>query len=254
MSLDYSKVFVFVMSSFSDQVYIDFIKMHKLQFEKFQINHAFLFDNESECPPDYRKDKNDYFFDKTTSPYSTTPHPELNPSMILKFLKAIRMFDLSKYDYILRVNLSTYINYNLLLPNVLQKLPKQKLVSGYCLNIHIKELNFPNPEDNVSYIVSGCFIIFSYDSIQYLKSYDLNNSLLYQHNDDVILTIMLRCYAYPFIEQPMLEFGDFTVYNDNIKLTDNYCFIRIKHTISNRLNDVTVWRVLLKKHDQIDYP
>jgi len=247
---DYSNVFIFVIASFSDPIYIDFIKMRKLQFKKYNIPNAFLFDNESECPSNYIKDENDYFFDKIKSPYPETPNTHLNPHMILKFIKALKMFDLSKYDYILRINLSTYINFNML-PNVLVTLPKHHLASGH---FHEYFLNgWDEYKNNYLILIIGTFMILSYDTVQYLKTYDLNDRVLYKHNDDNVLSHLLHRYAWPFIYQPQLLFGDTEDYNYNIKIADKYCFIRIKHEVSSRKHDISVWINLLNRFDNINY-
>ena len=109
--MDFSRVFVFVLASFEADSYFHFIQMRKEIFSKYNIPHMFLFENE---PPSYYAcDSNDYVLDREKFAFDPTITliPGFHPLMIVKFLKGLQKIDFSKYDFILRINLSTYINF-----------------------------------------------------------------------------------------------------------------------------------------------
>ncbi len=125
--MDYTSIFVFVIASFGNPVYYDMIKMRKLQLEKYKIPNMFLFDGP--CPENYKPDENDVFYDPPQEPFPvefTVPNRQLNPHMIIKFLKAIKQTTLDKYKFIIRVNLSTFINFPILL-KTLQETPTSRV-------------------------------------------------------------------------------------------------------------------------------
>jgi len=239
--MDPQKIFVFVVASFEEPAYLDFIKIRKAQFKKYNIPNMFLFDG---IKPAGFGDENDVFFEKPIPP-KNIPNPHLNPHMILKFMKAIRTIDLLKYKLILRINLSTYIN----IPSLLHELAKFPLEKTAVANI--LKITFNDYELNSTYTVallSGTCIIFSTDFISYLQSYDLNSPELNKHNDDVVLTHLankFKCNCYHF---PMFIWDSGEITNDLQK----YLLIRCKNE-EDRLFDVQKWIYLLKTIDGIDY-
>ena len=134
MSIPIKKIFVFVIASLENPYYLEMVKLRKFQLKKYFIDYIYLFDDRKDSF--YTPEENrDLFFKK---PIESN---HLNPHMILKFLKGIALIDENKYDFILRVNLSTFINFPLLYSK-LNDLPEKKLFAG-----HVK-LNDPNEIDN----------------------------------------------------------------------------------------------------------
>jgi hypothetical protein len=125
--MNYTDIFIFVIASFGDPVYYDMIKMRKLQLQKYGISNMFVFDGP--FPNDYTPDQNDVCYTPPQEPFPvdfTVPYRSINPHMIIKFLKAIKTVDLSKYKFIARINLSTFVNFPLLL-NKLQQTPTSRV-------------------------------------------------------------------------------------------------------------------------------
>lgn len=237
------KYFAFVLASFGDTIYYDFIKMRKLQFLKYNIPNAFLFDDE--FPATYTKDENDFFFEKVKSPYPNDD-PTWMPHMTIKFLNALPLFDLSEYDFIIKVNLSTFVNFRNL-ENTMLTLPRSHLFAG--------SLATKFEENTLRHALHGGCTIFTYDTIQFLKQrIDANVKMdhyIYTHLEDVAISYIVHPYAWPFFYFNMLWFDDRHDYNEQIKHLNKYYMYRIRH--GGRHHDVNLWRILLKKFDQIEY-
>lgn len=237
------KYFAFVLAAFTDPVYQDLILMRKLQFLKYNIPNAFLFDDE--CPSTYTKDKNDFFFEKVRSPYPDDD-PCWIPHLLIKFLNALPLFDLSDYDFIIKVNLSTFVNFPSL-EKTLLTLPRSHLFAGM-LSTKL--------EDGVLLhgLLGGCQI-FSYDTIQFLKQRDVTEGrmdrFLYTNLEDIAVSYLVKPYAWPFISFNMLYFDDIHDYNEQIKHISKYYMYRIKH--GSRKHDINLWRLFLKTFDQMEY-
>lgn len=234
------KVFIFVIASFEEECYFDMIAMRKLLFKKYNIANRFIFDKKHEL---YEADDNDVFISSTFYCISI-PNPHLNPKMILKFMKTIKNFDETKYDYILRINLSTYINFNLLL-RMLQSLPKYKLLSGHIMNLILPDWDIYN-KTPIKF-VSGTCMIFSSDVITHLKLVDLNDHILYKHNDDTVLSHIILEYTQSIINQSMI----FSGHNHSENTLKTSTLIRIKY--SDRKLDVDKWKYLIMLNDNIYY-
>jgi hypothetical protein len=233
-----------VVASFEEPAYLEFIKMRKAQFKKYNIPNMFLFDGVK--PLDFG-DENDVFFEKAIPPKDIV-NPHLNPHMVLKFMKAIRTIDSSNYKFILRINLSTYINFPSLLDE-LATLPLEKTAFASVLKQIVDIKPYGYIIQAIFILLSGTCMIFTIDFITYLQSYDLNNPELTMHNDDVVLTHLARKFNCKFFNIPMFFWDSGEMTNDLQK----YSLIRCKCD-DNRLFDVQKWIYLLRTIDGIVYP
>lgn len=256
--MNYRRVLFCVIASFDEPVYMDFIKMRKLEFKKYGLNNIWIFDEPMNF---YEGDENDRFISSPPPyPINNITNPHINPKMILKFLKVmrpryvepatlneerVREIQLDQYDFIVRLNLSTYIDFKTF-NQTLSRLPKEKVISGFTDN-------FPLPDwyryrDIPLNFVSGTCMIFSRDVIEYLNTYSLDDPILYEHNDDTVLSHICKIYTHKVITQPMKWI---TKDEDKLEVPSSG-IVRIKHE-SNRQNDVIRWSKLLKSQDNIVY-
>lgn len=232
-----SKIFIFVIGSFEEKAYTYFIKMRKLQLAKYDIPHRFLFDGP--CPEDYKPDENDVFYDKPKPPFPVLveqiPSPAINPHMIIKFMKAVKdsNFDPSKYDYILRINLSTFINFQKLYA-ILPQIPTSRSCAAHTAGIHFNGKPLK--------LISGTAQIFTPDFITWFRdNIHFDNPTIYMDNDDVILSYFAQEQQLNTITLPL-------TYN---RQDTNALIIRLK-AIDNRFLDVQSWAWLLKAVDNLE--
>lgn len=231
--MDTQKIFVFVVASFEHPTALEFIKMRKALFLKYTIPNMFLYDGQK--PEDFVSDVNDVFYEKPI-PSPTQFNPALNPHMILKFMKAIRTIDLSKYSFIVRINLTTYINFPKLF-EYLNTLLTEKTVAAHTMSFLL-----PDSECYQTVpiqLLSGTCMIFTTDFVSYLQGYDLEHKTIYMYNDDVVLSHLAKEFQCTFknIDMYLWEYGG---PSENLK---NYILIRCKDN-HDKMRDIEKWRYL----------
>jgi hypothetical protein len=238
------RYFVIVIGSFELPCYAEFVRMRKLQLEKYNIPHLFLFDGD--MPDTYKLGPNDRYYDKELPPWpvmnkiNSRPNP-LVPHMILKFLKGIKEFDETKYDHIVRLNLSTFVDF----PKfdiLLQKLPKKYFAGGCLQSFRMTDWKI-NPHDSVEFITGTC-MIFSSDVITFFKAFPLSSYILYEQNDDVVLSFISKLYV-----NTLTHVNTCIVEHLNTPSPVGHIIYRIKH--QNRNDDIIRWKMLLKLCDDI---
>ena len=237
-----TNIFIFIIGSFEEAAYKYFIKMRKLQLAKYNIPHRFLFDGP--CPDHYTPDENDVFYDKPQPPFpiDNVPFPELNPHMIIKFMKAIKNpdFDPSQYKYILRINLSTFINFPKLF-EMLDTLPTTNCCAAHSAVIGIDD--WPEYRGKNIVLVSGTAQIFTPDFITWFRdNIGYDNINIYKHNDDVVIS--------HFVAQQGVNVIKIIISWDP-RDTESV-LIRLKSHL-NRFYDVQSWAWLLKEVDDITF-
>jgi len=239
-----ARYFVIVIGSFELPCYAEFIRMRKLQLEKYNIPHLFLFDGY--IPDSYILGPNDRYYDKEEQPWpimnqlNTQPN-SLVPHMILKFLKGIKEFDETKYDYIVRVNLSTFVDFPKF-DKFLEKLPRKYFAGGDLKSFSMTDWKI-NPYDNVEFITGTC-MIFSSDVITFFKAFPLTSYILYEQNDDVVLSFISKLYV-----NNITHIHVFIIEDINTPTYDEMIIYRIKHP--NRDDDINRWKILLNMCDNI---
>lgn len=203
--------------------------MRRQQLEKLGIPHMFVLDGDR--PSDYVDGSRDFWVEKNPA----FPAKAMNPHMIVKFLKGLRAVDVSQYDYIVRVNASTYIQFSALF-SLLAGWPRQGAAGGYLLTQGISALRL----DRFQFI-SGMCMVFSSDVAAHLQGLPLNLDVYAKSYDDVVLSYMIREVVTSWIHV------SFTFYTgDRLRLPRALegPFHRVRHT--DRNNDILVWRELLR--------
>ncbi len=240
-------IFVIVIASHNIPLYYDLIEFKKKQLAQYNISNIFLFD---ECPVDYKPDSNDIFFSKMPPPYPAegafSNWNVLNPHMILKFINYIKTHDLSKYKFVLRVNLSTFINYNLIYQQLLATAPTTNSIYGNFLYQTLPDWNIYSRTPLC--LLRGTLIIFSQDAITKYSNIDINNPDLYKHNDDTVISHFVNKLGLNNYNINMYDISDRYDISD-LDLMHN-SIIRIKY--SNRVYDIYMWKRLLKLIDNIN--
>ena len=243
--MDPSKIMIFVIASFENPAYIDFIKMRKLQFQKYNIPHAFVYDGPNHEL--FQDPVTDIFYEKPPPPENIV-HPHLNPHMIMKFMKAVRGVNVSNYTFVIRINLSTYINIPLLL-TYLQGLSVDKTAAAYTMKHTLPDCSLDFYKTNPIHLLSGCAMIFTMDFVRFLQAYDLSNrAILHMHCDDVVLSHLAKEYGCNFVHIPMLHWW----FDDHVAELQQAILIRCKNDHC-RMVDVQKWKYLLHVNDSIEY-
>uniref|UniRef100_A0A6C0DP79 Methyltransferase FkbM domain-containing protein n=1 Tax=viral metagenome TaxID=1070528 RepID=A0A6C0DP79_9ZZZZ len=227
---------VLVLASFENPLYEQFLKLRKLQFKHYEIPHLFLYDDT--VPEGYTMDEHDLCIPKTV--LEGAFNPELNPSMILKFIQGLRHIK-EKYDYVVRINVSTYFHPPRLL-KLLSDAPRTKYAGGMKLSHIISELDTTTPTT----FLSGTCMIFSKDSVEELKQIPPTHPLLDKHNDDVILSKLISA---PLTHIPMFLW-EHDAY-PSIEECENYTLFRVKH-FADRTKDIEHWTFLLSHLDCLE--
>ena len=174
-------IFVFVIASFNKQIYLDCIRYKKMQFKKYGIPHYFVFDDLP--PPEYTFDENDLFFEKDpvkppTIYFPNQKHivpptsrcvPSQNPHMIRKFLKALNYINEDEYDFIVRTNLSTFINFPKLCRELDQFKNEKCMVLAPLIHQHLVEWDEYAPGKKQMDLFSGTCIMMTPDLVFILK-------------------------------------------------------------------------------------
>jgi len=244
-SFDYSRILILVMASFDNSAYIPLIQMRKQQLQKYNIPHYFVFDNYPKPSQKYEIDKNvDLFFPPQSHNRVDQFNPRYNPHMILKFLQTLHKIDESAYDFVVRVNVSTFLNFYQLHSH-LSCLRPTKLVSAHVFKHILPE--WPKYSQVPATFLSGTCIVMSPDIIQCLKKISLTRDDLCLHNDDAVLSHLLRPLVPQFHHQSMLWLeGDAPLEFDR-----SVPIIRVKRQTPRKT--VETWQTLLRLIDGIDY-
>jgi hypothetical protein len=242
-------VLFLVMAGFETPHYVEEVRLRKLQFQKHGVHHKFLFDS---VPETYTPDENDLIFPKLD------PIPELHekmglrdlhPFMIQKFVRALQTIDLSPYDFIVRVNISTYIHIENFM-KFCEGLPKKSLAAANRFKLEDIELLGYNRHTNPFTLFSGTCILMSKDIGEKLRVLHMHSMAFYAHNDDVALTYYLDKYAKVKINIPMY-WCDATDQPCPEWAMQQYAIIRIKH-YTNPEVDIRQWKRCLSYIDKIE--
>jgi hypothetical protein len=238
------RIFIYIIASFGQPIYKELIKLRKLQLLKYKIDHYFLFDEEP--PIDYSMDKNDVYLKKENIISNSKINPHMNPFMIQRFLKGLQLIDETQYDYIIRVNISTFININLLLKELEDKSRYQFVMAP--LISHVIS-DWQEYELKINTTLSGTCIIMSNDIITNLKNINIYDPILHKHNDDTVISHLVKSYIKKYCNINIYVFVSISSLDTTI--FDTICLYRIKNDI-DRDYDILHWIYLLKEIDNID--
>jgi len=238
------RIFIYIIASFGDPVYNQLIKLRKLQLSKYNIHHYFLFDEEP--PVDYTIDANDIYLKKENIESLAKINSHMNPFMIQRFLKGLQLIDEKQYDYIIRVNISTFINIDILLKELEDK-ARSKFAMSHIIYQNLSE--WDEYSIHTLRLFSGTCIIMSSDVISYLKSINIYSEILHKHNDDTVLSHLINQYIKDY-SSINLCFLETNICCDELSLKKYFVF-RIKNNI-DRNYDILHWIFLLKQIDNIE--
>jgi hypothetical protein len=139
---------------------------------------------------------------------------------------------IAKYDFIVRCNSSTFINFRKL-ADVLKTLPTENCYAGYKLN---------------NILASGACNVFSKDVIQKIAETDIEQIPYKNNYDDVAISNLLTetynifplhidRYDYSFNREPT---------DEEAIAAFNYPVTRIRNNVNRELFDVQIWEKLFK--------
>jgi hypothetical protein len=226
------RIFVFVIGSFEQTCYTEMLQMRRRQLEHLGIPHLFLLDGVK--PADFELGPHDLWIDKNPD----FDPKAMNPHMTVKFLKGLRTIDVNSYDYIVRVNASTYIQFSALF-SLLVSWPRAAVAGGYLLTQGISALRLDRFQ-----FVSGMCMVFSSDVAQRLQELPLDLDTYKKSYDDVILSFIIKDVVKSWIHVPFVFYtGDILRLPQKVEGP----FHRVRHT--DRDNDSIVWHELLRLGD-----
>jgi hypothetical protein len=225
-----STYFVFIVTSRDSPIYEQFDSMRRLQMNSLGIPHKFLINGS--LPSGYALQSDEEYFEDAS----------FNPGMFMKFYSACKEFA-SKYilpDFIVRINSSTFIDFEKFQRKFLNNLPKTGFVGGPI----VEENTVPRP------FISGTIMMFSKDIIYKLvNNVDINHPYIREYNDDVALSYIISemiCNQFcQFINQ-LIVYNQITYENYRIELPEHAFIIRIKNDVDREKNDIFVWKELIK--------
>ena len=250
MALDFSRIFVFVVASFEYDCFYHFIQMRKEIFRKYNIPNMFLFEHAT--PKYYTRDENDYVLDEDTDKFVMDPSiqiiPRFYPLMIVKFLKALQKVDTTKYDFILRINLSTYINFPKL-HALMYTYPRTKMIVGYIYLFPLHDWDEYRYKPHK--FISGTCMIFTPDVAAHLKTYKLNDPVLYKHFDDTVIShLCLPAIDYLWKIELLFVHNNRSISDEELL---EFPIIRIKYPLDQRDCELKRWMYLMELVDGIHY-
>jgi hypothetical protein len=194
---------------------------------------------------DFIPQPNDIFYKNNTS----TKIEDFNPAncevkgiyeMFKKFYYFIKnnLKIIEQYDYIVRCNSSTFINFNKL-NKIINELPKENCYAGYMLN-HI--------------LASGTCNIFSKDVIRKIAETDIEQIPYKNNYDDVAISNLLtETYKIFPVNVDLYNCSiNRTPTEEEIKDALNHTIIRVRNNFNRELFDVQIWEMLFKQY-QLNY-
>lgn len=205
------------------------LRLRRRQLEHLGLPHLFLLDGVK--PADFELGPHDIWIEKNPA----FDPKAMNPHMIVKFLKGLKLINVGDYDYIVRVNASTYIQFSALF-SLLEGWPRVGAAGGFLLTQGIPALWIERFQ-----FISGMCMVFSSDVAQHLQGLPHDLDVYQKSYDDVVLSFMIKDVVKTWIH---VRFVFYT--GDRMKLPRQVegPFHRVRHT--DRDHDILVWRELLR--------
>jgi hypothetical protein len=225
--------FVFIVTSRDSPIYEQFDSMRRLQMNSLGIPHKFLINGS--LPIGYALQSDEEYFEDAS----------FTPGMFMKFYTACKYLD-NYYDFIIRVNSSTFIDFEKFQKKFLNNLPKTGFIGGPIVdNGPINTINkLPKP------FIWGTIILFSKDIINKLiNNLDINHPYIREYNDDVALSYIISetiCNTFCQFMTNLILYSQITSENYRIELPEHAFIIRVRNDVDREKNDIFVWKELIK--------
>ena len=222
--------YVFIITSRDNPLYEEFDKMRRRLMEAKGIPHKFLINGP--LPSGYTLKEDEVL----------GADPSFTPGMFWKFYHACNdLLGAGAEDYIVRVNSSTFLNFDVLANEVIPSLPKERCLAGP----YFQEPEVPFP------FVSGTVMIFSRDVIADLLTIPVDHPIIPKFYDDAVISYLLNIWkGYPIINLNHFLIVYSAVHSRDYKiyLPDHVAFIRVKNVpVGDRFwNDTYVWGELMR--------
>ena len=239
--------YVYVITSRNNPIYEEFDKIRRKQMEDLQIPHKFLLNGA--LPPGYSlKDDEVYYPEDSVAPWgeTLTLSEAYTPGMFWKFYAEIQR-GLPQVDFILRLNSSTFVDFQRFEEVALPLLPRKKCFAGNVFDFDV--VGGCTPMQQIS-IISGTAMIFSRDVLEWFSGVVLDmddENVKYcieeEPDDCAISNILRQLGGYRFF-----DLGAFFTHMEAVAevLNESTIFYRIKN--DDRINtDVLIWQSLLKR-------
>jgi hypothetical protein len=230
-------VFVVVIASFNKECYKQMAYVRIQQLEQRKIDYCFLVNGD--IPEDFPLDKSKYYHYPILSVKQHNNNSLVTPWATKAFQETLQTLykekNLESYDYVLRLNVSTYVDFAKL-PWMFQFLPKQGLVAGPLFVYQGKVF------------ANGTAMLFSKDTAKaFALETVLDKELCETTNDDVVISwsLMDRYYLqdlnmfYAWYEQ----FTELPTIEDlHKKIKFETIFFRVKNEGEKRdVIDTSIW-------------
>jgi len=235
------KLFVYVFASFNESIYKKMVDIRIEQMRKRKIPFMFLING----PMDYSVDLREGEYTLDNSEFiSGAPHVVLHFQRFLQDLYSKP--ESEKYEYILKMNVSTFVNFEGYYA-LLDRIPNQRLLAGFYINYPIANGVF----------LSGTAMTFTKDVAKAFayatKVPDNLSTIWWPHNsEDVVISQSLSNrfpvtdiqFNYLWIDhyKTMPKVDDFY---STIK--DSHVFFRVRNDANRALLDPFLWACLYKK-------
>lgn len=153
-------------------------------------------------------------------------------SMFNKFIHTIKDSSYNEFDYIVRANSSTFLNFPLL-EQFIEKLPKENCYAGY----------FTQPGTPKDF-VSGTCMIFSKDIINKLQNININ--YIPSKEDDLVIFDLMNQFKIPKTYIPMYWYNNNTIpEKDELNnVLNEYPLIRVNNPSNREVFDKAIWNMI----------
>lgn len=239
-----NNVFVVITGSFNLDIYTEMIQLRIKQLRQRNINFHFLINGE--VPPTVDLAKHEY----TNQDFIDYKNDSFSMIWLVKaFQKVLQdlysKIESEKYDYILRVNASTFVNFDALTLLLDNYLPKENLFAG-------RHLWY----EKTSSFISGTVLILSKDVAKaYAYETDIDLSKLFNAEDVAISQLLTDRYVITDIFDIFSWIIDFSsvpsIDELNKRINDNYVFYRVRNDAKTEAErfaiDSFIWHTLYER-------
>lgn len=228
-----------VLTSWDKPVYEAVTQLRQQQLQFYGVDY--VVSRSGTAPKSYNPSPDDITFDNNGVQGKYPPDHHMHqmvPHMWLKTQYALKNQNLSDYDYVVRVNATTFVN----IPALIRKLhiaPRRRFVAGHVLNLR-------------GQFVSGMCMVMSTDvAASFVSSQLLSFSGVYQFHDDVMWG---RFFASQHLQiTAWNECSQFETVTPDSNVPDRLTTIilRVKNDTNRLVKDVATWHKLISYFDHV---